>query len=89
MTKNDLIKDIAYHSGFSQDDTKAVINDFLGRIGDELANGGEVRLDKFGIFSVSQRAARDGRNPSTGEPMRIAASKNVKFKASSTLRGEL
>jgi DNA-binding protein HU-beta len=58
-------------------------------ISDELASGGEVALAGFGKFSVSQRAARQGRNPSTGATIQIAASKAAKFSAASALKKRL
>ncbi|MEM8647772.1 MAG: HU family DNA-binding protein, partial [Pseudomonadota bacterium] len=58
----------------------------LNSISSELANGGEVRLVGFGTFSVSHRAASQGRNPRTGEAMMIPASNNPKFKAGKALK---
>ena len=89
MTKTDLISEVAKNTGLTKADSKLAIDEAFACIGSELGDGCEVRIDKFGVFSVSHRAARDGRNPATGEVMRFAASKNVKFKASSVLKGEL
>jgi len=56
------------------------------RIADALAQGGEVKLAGFGAFSVNNRAAREGRDPRTGQPVQIAASKAAKFSAAKALK---
>jgi DNA-binding protein HU-beta len=58
-------------------------------IASELANGGEVAVSGFGKFAVSNRSAREGRNPATGETIQIAASKAAKFSAASALKKQL
>ena len=70
--------------------TKKVASDAADAVFDyisnELANGGKVQIPGFGTFSVSFRAARKGRNPQTGAPIDIAASKGAKFKAGKGLK---
>ncbi len=78
-------KELAGKAGVSDDDVKAVFE----AISKELAGGGEVSIAGFGKFSVSHRAARQGRNPATGATIQIAASKAAKFSAASALKGAL
>ena len=56
---------------------------------DELSKGEKVSVAGFGVFKISERAARDGRNPQTGETIKIAASKSVSFKAGTALKEEV
>ena len=89
MTKNELAERVAQRTGLSASQARQVVETSLETISDELASGGEVALAGFGKFSVSQRAARLGRNPSTGETINIAASKAAKFSAASALKKRL
>jgi len=89
MTKNDLAERVASKTGMSASQARGAVEAAIETISDELASGGEVALAGFGKFSVSQRAARTGRNPSTGETIQIAASKAVKFSAASALKKRL
>ena len=66
-----------------------MVESVIDIVSDELAGGGEVALAGFGKFSVSHRAARQGRNPSTGETISIAASNAAKFSAASALKKRL
>ena len=88
MNKNELIADVVSRSGV---DNKAevgrVVDAVLESISHSLANGQEVRIVGFGTFSVANRAATTGRNPRTGEPIKIPASKQAKFKAGAALKG--
>jgi DNA-binding protein HU-beta len=86
MNKNDLITSVAQHSGLSKQDATKAIDAVLSSIEDTLKSGGDVGIVGFGTFSVTNRAARTGRNPRTGEPIQIAASKQPKFKAGSPLK---
>ena len=81
MNKNDLISNVAEAAGLTKGDAGAAVEATLSSISAALGGGGEVRLVGFGTFSVSHRAESKGRNPRTGEPMTIPASKNPKFKA--------
>lgn len=86
MNKNDLISNVAAAANMSKGDAAEAVEATLNSISSELANGGEVRLVGFGTFSVSHRAASQGRNPRTGEAMMIPASNNPKFKAGKALK---
>jgi DNA-binding protein HU-beta len=89
MTKNELAEKIAGRTGLAASQSREVLEVAIEAISSELAAGGEVALAGFGKFSVSQRAARQGRNPSTGQPIQIAASKAAKFSAASALKKRL
>jgi DNA-binding protein HU-beta len=89
MTKNELAEQIAQRTGIGAGQARQVVEATIEAVSDELAAGGEVSLAGFGKFSVSQRAARQGRNPSTGETINIAASKAAKFSAASALKKRL
>ncbi|MDP4839970.1 MAG: HU family DNA-binding protein [Alphaproteobacteria bacterium] len=87
MTKADLISAIANETGFSKKDSETALGSILGAITTSLQKGNEVRLVGFGTFKVSDRAARTGRNPRTGESIQIKASKVPTFKAGKELKG--
>jgi DNA-binding protein HU-beta len=89
MTKNELAERVAQRTGLSASQARQVVETTLETISDELASGGEVALAGFGKFSVSHRAARQGRNPSTGQTIQIAASKAAKFSSASALKKRL
>ncbi len=89
MTKSELAEQIAQRTGLSGSQAKQVVDTTIEVVTDELAAGGEVALAGFGKFSVSQRAARQGRNPATGATINIAASKAAKFSAASALKKRL
>lgn len=86
MNKSELIEQIARATGESKAVTERVLNGFAGTVQQELAKGGEVFVTGFGVFKVTDRAARVGRNPQTGEALNIPASKGVKFSAGKALR---
>ena len=81
MNKNDLIDAVASESDLRKSDATKAVDAVFKCIEVSLKKGEEVRLVGFGTFAVSQRAASQGRNPRTGEPIQIPASKQVKFKA--------
>ncbi|GAB4262231.1 MAG: HU family DNA-binding protein [Saprospiraceae bacterium] len=85
MNKGDLINKVAESAGLTKNQATAAVNAALDSIADSLKNGDKVTLIGFGTFSVSHRAARQGRNPQTGETIQIAAKSNVKFKAGKEL----
>jgi DNA-binding protein HU-beta len=85
MNKGDLVEKVAQDCGLSKAAAEQALNSVLGSISDALAAGDKVTLVGFGTFSVSQRAAREGRNPQTGKTINIPARKVVKFKAGSKL----
>ena len=82
MNKTELIDAMAADAGI----TKA-LESFLGSVEGTLKKGGRVSLVGFGSWSVSQRSAREGRNPQTGKTIKIAAKNVVKFKAGAELAG--
>ena len=86
MNKTELIAAVAEQSGLSKKDAEKAVKAFTDAVAEELAKGGKVQLVGFGNFEVSERPAREGRNPHTGEPMPIAASKAPKFKAGKALK---
>ena len=89
MTKNDLADVVADRADLSGSQARQVVEAVIDAVSDELARGGEVSLAGFGKFSVSNRAAREGRNPATGATIKIAASKAAKFSAASALKKRL
>ena len=86
MNKAELVAAMAEQAGLSKKDAEAALKAFTDVVSDELKNGGKVQLVGFGTFEVSERAAREGRNPQSGEVMKIAASKAPKFKAGKALK---
>ncbi len=86
MNKNDLVAAVADSTGLSKSDAGKAVESVFEEITAALANGDEVRLVGFGSFSVANRAASQGRNPRTGEPMQIPASRQPKFKAGKGLK---
>ena len=86
MNKNELIGAVAESSGLSRTDATKAIEGVFGAIEGALKKGEEVRLVGFGTFSVAKRKASTGRNPRTGEPMKIKASSAPKFKAGKGLK---
>jgi DNA-binding protein HU-beta len=89
MTKNELADKVAERTGLAANQARQALEVAIETVSDELAAGGEVALAGFGKFSVSHRAARQGRNPATGETINIAASKAAKFSAASALKSRL
>ncbi|WP_294578322.1 HU family DNA-binding protein [uncultured Thomasclavelia sp.] len=86
MNKAELIEAIASNAEMTKTDVDKVITSFVDVVTDALANGEKVSLKGFGNFEVRERGERTGRNPRTGEPMTIAASKAPAFKASTALK---
>lgn len=86
MNKTELISEVAGKLGVTKKDTGAAIDAIVAVITDALADGQEINIAGFGKFSVSERAAREGRNPATGETISIPASKAPKFKAAKALK---
>lgn len=86
MNKNDLIAAVTTASGLSRSDAVKAVEGVLLSITGALKMGDEVRLVGFGTFSVAKRQASTGRNPRTGEPMKIKASSQPKFKAGKGLK---
>ena len=86
MNKTELVAAMAEKAGLSKKDAEAALKAFTDTVAEELKKGEKIALVGFGTFEVSERAAREGRNPQTGEPMKIAASKAPKFKAGKALK---
>ncbi len=86
MNKTELIAAIAEKAGVKKEDAKNMVDAFISIVTDEVAAGEKVALVGFGTFEVTERPARTGRNPLTGEDISIAASKQPKFKAGKLLK---
>ena len=89
MNKTELIAAVAEKAEISKKDAEKAVKAFTDAVAEELAKGGKVQLVGFGKFEVSERPAREGRNPRTGETMTIAASKTPKFKPGKALKDEI
>lgn len=89
MNKAELIDAIAADTNFSKKDTDLFFRAFIENVSKALEGGDSVHLLGFGTFDVSERAARDGRNPKTGETIKIEASKAPKFKAGKALKDRI
>ena len=83
MNKTELVAAMAKETNLSKKDVEAVLKSFTDVVASELKKGGKIQLVGFGTFEVSER---EGRNPQTGETMKIAASKAPKFKAGKALK---
>ena len=86
MNKNDLIAAVAEDVDITKADAARAVDSILEIVTNSLKKGGEVRLVGFGTFSVVKRKASEGRNPRTGEAIKIPASKQPKFKAGKALK---
>ena len=86
MNKNELVAAVSEKAGLSKSDATRAIDATFEAITEALRKNDDVRLVGFGTYTVSTRAASEGRNPRTGEPIKIPESKQPKFKASKALR---
>lgn len=89
MNRMDLVSAVAKSADLSKKDAEAAVKGVFDAISSALEKGDKVQLIGFGTFDVSERAAREGRNPRTGETMKIAASKTPRFKAGKALKDKL
>lgn len=89
MNKTELIAAVAEKAEISKKDAEKAVKAFTEVVSDELVKGEKIQLVGFGTFEVSERPAREGRNPRTGETMTIAASKAPKFKAGKALKDSI
>ena len=89
MTKGELVESVANATDMSKAQSDEAVNAMLDAIGRGLRRDEEVRLVGFGTFSVRERKSRNGRNPQTGERIRIEASKTVNFKPGKALKESL
>ena len=86
MNKTEFIAAVAEQAEISKKDSEKALKAFVDVVAEQLKAGDKVQLVGFGTFEVSERAAREGRNPQTGETMTIAACKAPKFKAGKALK---
>ena len=86
MNKTEFIAAVAEKAEISKKDSEKALKAFVDVVAEQLKAGDKVQLVGFGTFEVSERAAREGRNPQTGETMKIEASKSPKFKAGKALK---
>jgi integration host factor subunit beta len=80
ITKRDSVERIAEKTGLKKTDVKAVLQEFLDEIIDELGQGNRLEFRDFGVFEVRERKARTAQNPKTPEPVPVPAKRTVKFK---------
>ena len=88
MNKGELITAVAA-KGLTKKDAEKAVNDILDVIGEALTKGDTVQLIGFGTFGVKERAAREGRNPRTGEVVKISAAKVPYFKPGKALKDKI
>ena len=86
MNKTELVAAIAEKTDLPKNDAEKALKAFTDVVAEELKKGEKIQLVGFGTFEVSERAARTGRNPQSGEEMKIPASKAPKFKAGKALK---
>ena len=86
MNKTELVAAMADQAGISKKDAEKALAAFTGVVTEELKKGEKVQLVGFGTFEITERKAREGRNPQNGKAMKIAASKAPKFKAGKALK---
>ena len=89
MTKAELIAEMSKESALSKADSEKALNSFIDVAKKILKKEGKLALAGFGSFVVTKRKARKGRNPQTGESIKIKASKTVKFRAGKTLKEKI
>ena len=89
MNKEELVNAVAAKTKLSKKDTEATINATIDAISAALSKNDKVTLVGFGTLTVAERAASEGRNPRTGQPIRIPASKQARFKAGKALKDAL
>ena len=86
MNKTELVAAIASQAEISKKDSEKALKAFIDVVTEELKKGEKIQLVGFGTFEVSKRAAREGRNPQTGDTMKIEACTAPKFKAGKALK---
>lgn len=86
MNKKELIAEVAQKSGLAKKDAEKALDAFVEAVSAELEKGESVQLVGFGTFEVRQRAARDGKNPRTGETIHLPAARVPAFKAGKGLK---
>ena len=86
MNKTELVAAIAEKTGLTKKDAEGAVKAFTDTVAEQLKAGEKIQLVGFGTFEVAERAARTGKNPQTGEAIKIPASKAPKFKAGKALK---
>lgn len=86
MSKSEIIESVAANYGVTKTQAKSIVEEVLGNIGKMLKSQGRASIAGLGTFTVTERKARNGRNPFTGEALKIKASKSVKFKPAPALK---
>ena len=86
MNKTELVAAIAEKTGLTKKDAEGAVKAFTDTVAEQLKAGDKIQLVGFGTFEVAERAAREGRNPTTGATIKIPASKAPKFKAGKALK---
>jgi DNA-binding protein HU-beta len=89
MNKTQLVEKLAEEYDFTKVFARDIVDNVFDSLVETIQNGGEVSISGFGNFKVAERQARAGRNPRTGEPIKIAARKNIKFKPATSLHASL
>ena len=89
MNKTELIASVAQKTELTKKDAEKAVKAVFDTIAEELATGGKVQVIGFGTFEIRERAAREGRNPQSGEVITIAASKSPAFKAGKGLKEQV
>ena len=86
MNKNDLVEALAEEHELTKTFAKDLVDSIFDSITEAVSKGEEVAIFSFGKFKMAERKARKGRNPQTGEPVKIAASKNMKFEQAKAVK---
>lgn len=86
VNMSEIVDHVAERSGLTKAQAKQAVTDFLEVVSDRLASGDKVQMSGFGTFEIRERAEREGINPQTREKIKVAASRSVGFRASSTLK---
>ena len=89
MNKSELVEHVRDAAGLDRRAAEAAVNAFVSAVMSDVKAGNKVSISGFGIFNPTSRAARTGRNPQTGAPVKIAASKGVRFAPSTAFKSEL
>ncbi|MBQ3589798.1 MAG: HU family DNA-binding protein [Clostridia bacterium] len=89
MNKTELIEVVAKAADLKKKDAEVAVNAVLTAFEDALVAGDKIQLIGFGTFDVKEKPAREGRNPATGETIKIPASKQVRFTAGKTLKNKV
>ena len=89
MTKQDLVTAIANDAQIKRTEAEKALGALIDSVTKALKKEGKLTLTGFGTFTVAKRKARTGRNPATGEPLKIKASKSVRFKPGKTLKDSI